>query len=45
MKYVPLVMLMFISVAKSSAQFFGNDLLQIIGEPVGSAEMQKLKDY
>lgn len=45
MKYVPLVMLMLISVIRSSAQFFGNDLLQIIGEPVGSAEMQKLKDY
>jgi hypothetical protein len=45
MKYVPLMMLMLFSVMKSSAQFFGNDLLEIIGEPLGSPQMQKLKEY
>jgi hypothetical protein len=45
MKYVPLVMLLLLSTVESSAQFFGNDLLKVIGEQVNSPEMEKLKSY
>lgn len=45
MKFVPLVMLLLLSSLKSSAQFFGNDLLKVIGEQASSPEMEKLKSY
>lgn len=45
MKFVPLVMLLLLITVKSSAQFFGNDLLKVIGEQASSPEMEKLKSY